>query len=242
MRDSTFLSAIPLARANALAATLTTALAAVPAQAARPFATEDAGVLSPHDCEWESVLIAALARHEPTERAWSNQIACGVGAGTQLALAQVAARVDGHGEPGWVFGGKTELLAGDDQPLTLALADGATEARPAGSRRYQPGCRSLNLVGSFSPADGWTAHANLGWLRDAAANDSGFTWNLAAEDNLSETVDIGAEWFGVQHAAPQWGLGLRYTPSDHWSFNLGLIGSTDADQARVWSAGLKFAF
>ncbi|MFO1337008.1 MAG: hypothetical protein U1F53_02035 [Burkholderiaceae bacterium] len=230
--------ALPAARACALAM----ALAVPAAEAARPLATEDAGVLAPHGCEWESVVIDASSRGAPAERAWSNQIACGVGAGTQLALAHAAPRADGRGEPAWLLGGKTELLAGDDAPVALTLAYGAGYVRPAGGRGYQPAGRSVALVGSFSPAEGWTAHANLGWARDAAADASGASWNLALEDALTATIDVGAEWFGAQHASPQWGLGLRYTPSEHWSFNLGRTASTDAGQARVWSAGLKFAF
>ncbi len=230
------------ARLKACACALATGLALPMAHAARPLVTEDAGVLSPHDCEWESVGISAHGRANAAERAWSNQIACGVGWRTQLALAHVVAVGDGDSDPAWVLGGKTELLAGDDQPLALTLAYGASQGRPAGSRGYQPGGRSVNLVGSFSPLDGWTTHVNLGWARDAAANANGFTWNVALEDSLSETVDLGAEWFGQQHARPQWGLGLRYTPSDRWSFNLGLAASTDAAQTRVWSAGLKLAF
>ena len=213
MRHTAFPPASPTARASALAAAMTLALAAPPVQAARPFATEDAGVLASKDCEWESVLLAAHARQSADGRAWSNQIACGIGAGTQLALAYAAVRSSGQDEPAWMLAGKTELLAGDDQPLALTLAYVASENRPAGSHGYQAAGRSINLVGTLSPTDGWTAHANLGWARDTAADSSGFTWNIALETSLSETIDAGAEWLGVQHASPQWGLGLRYTPA-----------------------------
>lgn len=226
----------------ALALALALALAVPAAHAARPLATEDAGVLAPHDCEWESVAIAARSRGTAAGWALSNQIGCGVGLRSQLALARVVSGADGAGNPAWQLGGKTELLAGDEQPLSLALAYGASQDRPAGGHGHQPGARSLSLVGSYSPADGWTTHANLGWVRDPAAKVNGLTWNLALEGRLGEGVDVGAEWFGQQHASPQWGLGLRYTPSHRWSFNLGLAASTDAGQARSGSAGLTLAF
>ncbi len=64
------------------------ACAALPlaAQAGRPLATEDAGVLDAGSCEFEAFAATERATASPVLRSHAFQVGCGVGARTQLAL------------------------------------------------------------------------------------------------------------------------------------------------------------
>lgn len=241
MNPNCFEPGRPRARAFAQTAALALTLAAPWAQAARPLATDDAGVLAEGDCEWESVLLHARAPGGPAERGLANQLACGVNGSTQLSIAHVAVKSDDAHAQSLVLGGKTELLDPASRVLAVTLFYGASFDRSGGDG-YRPAARSLGVIGTSEPVDGWTTHVNLGWARDVAAKDNGLTWNLALEHSLTDRLDAGVEWLGAERCRPSWGAGLRYTLPEHWSFNLGLLAETGASGPRLWSAGLKFAF
>lgn len=211
------------------------------AHAGRPLATEDAGVLAEHDCEWEAVAARLNLPGTESENALANQVACGTPWRTQIALAHVAARADEQTAQDVILGGKTLLWGDDDSPLALTLAYGLSWGK-AGSESFRPSAQFANLVTTIQPTEGWTLHLNAGWCRDPVSDTSTHTWSTAVEMAFSPTVDVGAEYLGAEHSLPQWGVGLRYTPSDTWSFNLGYLEQTGPARAQLVSAGLKFAF
>ncbi|HET9204783.1 MAG TPA: hypothetical protein VFO28_01005, partial [Burkholderiaceae bacterium] len=165
-----------------LGTALCAAISTAPALAGRPLQTEDAGVLARGACEVEGSA-ARLSARDAEERAHGLQLACGIGASTQLALAVALLRGDVADDArGAELNGKTGLWRGedsDDAPaLTLAYTvrglqlDGegwhhvATQARLVYTRPLHPE---------------WLLHANLGHARDETSHARSTTWGLAFE-------------------------------------------------------------
>lgn len=66
-------------RKSTVCAGVLLALAASPANAGRPFATEDAGVLVAGECELEAYASRETAGDAPKETGWWVQLGCGLG-------------------------------------------------------------------------------------------------------------------------------------------------------------------
>lgn len=211
------------------------------ANAGRPLATEDADVLEPRVCEWESFGARTRTTGAASARAWATQVGCGLGAGTQAALAYSRATEDGVTAQGLSLGGKTGLIARKDGAigLTLAWGMGAVKA-PAHSWRLET--TYLNLVATRELADGVTGHANLGWTHDRASGQHSTTWNLAAEAALGRGVDVMAELYGDDRSKPWLGAGLRWTLSEAFSLNASAARQNDTPRSTLLTLGFKLVF
>ena len=214
---------------------------AASAQAGRPLATEDADVLEPGQCEWESFAARTRADGEAGVRGWTTQFGCGLGARTQAALAYSRARSDGATAEGLLLGGKTQLLARQDDATGWTLAWGLAAAKPPGGS-FEHDTTYLNLVATRALGEGLTGHANLGWLRSQSAHASSTTWNLAAEQAVGAGVDLMGELYGDDRSETWLGLGARWTPSEHLSLNASWARQGGAASARLWTLGVKFSF
>ncbi len=218
-----------------------TALVALPAQAGRPLATEDADLLDAGACEWESFAAHTRASGEASVRAWATQVGCGVGWRSQAALAYSRARSDGASTSGWLLGGKTGLLPREDGQTGLTLAWGLAATRePGQSMKHE--LTYLNLVATRGFADGLTGHANLGWLRSESARASTTTWNLALEQAVGGGVDLLGEVYGDDRARPWLGLGLRWAASERLSLNASWATQDERPRQRLATLGFKLAF
>lgn len=227
---STWISALTLVAAAALP---------VGGHAGRPLTTEDAGVLEAGACEFEPS--ATRVRSEgASATARVVQVACGTPWRSQF-FANVG-RTGGAGEHATTYGlgGKTGLFGGADAPLALTLAYGLTLGTgSSGGRRVTDGF--VNLVASGELAEGWTGHANLGWLgeRDPRANIG--TWNLAVEKAMGAGIDLVAEVYGTDRRERWVGAGARWV-SGAFSLN-GLVARMVSDpKATVWTFGAKLEF
>lgn len=216
------------------------ALAAPPAWAARPFTTDDAGVLERGACELEGYGASARQRGAPKLTRWWLQSSCGVGARTQLALGAGVDRGGGARSTGVGLFGKTALTAPSDAGVNVSLAYGASTARATGDRwRYQGG--GAALIGTLrSGVSTWSA--NLGWNRDAVARQSSTTWALAWERPVATGLDAGVEVFGDDRESPWVGVGLRWAVADGWSLDTSLAQQTNSARTRLLTAGFKLGW
>ncbi len=211
------------------------------AHAGRPLATEDAGVLDPRDCEWESFAARGTERGSSAVNTLSTQLGCGVGLGTQLALAVQRESSDGQHANALVLGGKTALIERKDDTPGLTLAWGAASVKlPFEAMKHER--TALNLVLSHELAKALTGHANLGWVRSESARRTAMTWNLATEYALGHGVDVMAEYYGEQHDKPWFGAGVRLAATDKLSFDASYSLQSGAAKAKLLTIGAKLAF
>jgi hypothetical protein len=241
------LRTLNFARHPARSATLSAAIAclltwAVPAQAGRPLQTEDAGILDKGTCEVEGATARLREAGLGTARETSLQLACGVGADSQIALAASRASFAGVSEPGLRLGGKTEVWKGkgDDAPA-LAIAWGIASVKPAGSG-WKTGTVDAVAVASM-PLAGMTLHLNIGHERDVIGRTSATPWGIAIEHPGFGAWAPMAEIFGDDRDPAWWNLGLRYTLAKDQAF-VDLSWGRQMSSARptLLTAGFKFVF
>lgn len=227
--------------ANAATA-LTCLLFTTHVQAGRPFATEDAGVLEPKECEWESVASRASTRDAPRETAWNTQIGCGVGLRTQLALAFSRSSVESEHTHSIAVGGKTGLINGGDDGTSVALAYGASSDKGPSDGSYRWNTTAVNLAVSQPLPANWTLHANLGWSRDRPSKLNTTTWALAGEWAATEAWALGAEVYGDDRDKPWIAVGARWDLSPAWSVNASYAVNRENPRTSEAAVGFKLAF
>ncbi len=216
---------------------------ASPALAGRPFITEDAGVLEPSDCEWESVAARSRVPGEARHSSLGTQIGCGIGLRSQLALNIGLSRGGGERARSLGLGGKTSIWRESDEGPALTLAWSSSWSHvdgPGGSREWD-GAGAL-LAYSQAFADGWSLHANLSHLYSRAERRSRSGWALLVERGLSAELDAGLELFGDGSERPGLGLGLRWRPAERWTLDGSLARSGSRPRERLISLGLKLEF
>jgi hypothetical protein len=237
-------SVLGTSSASTLAAACACAVmvAAGPAQAGRPFATEDAGVLAQKECEWESFAARARARGESSVTGWNTQLGCGVGFKTQVALAFGRSKFESENTNALALGAKTGLIDGGESGTSVALAYGGVAAKGPGEDSYRWNTTAVNLALTRPLSPDWTVHGNLGWTRDRPGKLDSTTWALAAEWAATDAWTIGAEAYGDDRNKPWIGVGARWTLSKAWSLNAAYAVNRDTPRTSAASAGFKFAF
>ena len=225
-----------------IAAALLTCATPLFCHAGRPLQTEDAGLLEAKTCEVEGATSRVRVAGAGSVRDNALQLACGVGANSQLALA-VSTTSDGTDrERGVRLGGKTELWsAGGDNGAALTLAWGFSGARAAAGG-WKSSAVDARAVVSI-PAGPLTWHLNVGHERDTQARSSTTAWGLAMEHEGYGPLAPMAELFGSDREAPWWNLGLRYTITKgkafiDMSYGRQMSGGTPS----LLTAGFKMVF
>lgn len=209
------------------------------ADAGRPFATEDAGVLERAACEWENVAARATAPDTPRATGLSTQVGCGIGSDLQFALNASRAKSDGERASGLGLAGKWGLWADGESSLTLAWGSSWSKLRGAGTD--WDGAAAL-LAFSQGLGGGWTAHANLGRSYSRADRSSVTTWAGLVERQLSDSFDVGAEFFGEGSQRPGFGVGARWRPAPGWTLDASLARSGSTPRERWFTLGFKLEF
>jgi len=218
------------------------ALAASPASAGRPFATEDAGVLAAGECELETYLLRQTSGDAPKQAGGWVQPGCGVGFRTQLAAGGGRTKVESDRFTAAALSGKTWLRAlGDDRTgVALAYAVGGERAPGGGFKREST---ALAAVASSPVAKDLLLHANVGWSRSQAQRLNSTTWALALERTGDNGLDVGAEIYGDDRAAAWLGVGARYALRPQKLFvDSSWAVQTNSARAKLVTVGLKFAF
>jgi hypothetical protein len=188
------------------------------AQAGRPFATEDAGVLAARECELEPAFTRVRAEGV-SARSTAVGVACGTRWNSQFSIGVDRVSSEGVSTTDYSLGGKTGLFGGEDAKLSATLAYGlALGKNLSGQRRVSES--SVTLVASSELRPGLTGHANLGWVGVREPSTNATTWNLALEQAVGGGFDVGAEVYGDDRGDRWWGAGLRWT-SGAWSWNAG---------------------
>lgn len=211
----------------------------LPVSAGRPFATEDAGVLAPRDCEVESFLARVTGQGPDNESALSVQLGCGIGHRTQLSVGIVGARTGGGDHPtSLLLSGKTALVESSDDGPGLVLA-----WQWAGTRRTDTGLRrdasSLAAVASL-PWGGGLLSANLGWARSHTGRQDSTLWALAYERPVATGLDIGAEVYGDDRRPAWLGVGVRRQVTE--GFFVDASFALQRGGARAAMLGLEIGF
>lgn len=225
----------------ALCAALAMVLAAavMSAQAASPLVTEDAEVPERGDCEIDASF-SWLRADGAIERALELKPACGIGWGTQLALALGRAEGDGTQAHYAVLGGKTALVALDEATRLAVAYEAGWVAPSGGATRLE----ATLLAGVLSHAwgDGWTGHANLGWVRLHEDDRDRLTWNLALEYAASESLDLTAEAYRRLLVDPWLAAGLRWRPAQDLAVYASIARQTSGLRATLGVVGLTLSF
>ena len=214
-----------------------------PAQAGRPLATEDAGVLAAGECEFEAFAGRTRERDAPRLGESSLQFGCGIAMRSQVALGWAREGAAGERSRSLALAGKTRLRAGGEAATSFSLAWGAGRAGgPATPMRLE----STYLTGvATTPLEGSLAlHANLGWSHSRSAGASTTGWGLALEHSGTSGIEVMGEVFGDDRERRPWvQLGVRASvlPERLWLDASAGVQATPA-RPKTLTVGMKFAF
>lgn len=209
------------------------------ALAGAPMATEDADVLAPSECEWETTANRTTVSGF-SARTLSTKAGCGLVPGTQLALGVARTTADGESATGLGLSGKTALIPRRDGGFGLSLAYGFAWAKePGDSLRYAT--TTVTLVATQGLGD-LTLHANYGIARVRDEDGTRGTWAVGAEYALTPTVSALLETYGSEGNGSAWGAGLRWAASEAWSFGLMASKTLRDPRAKDLLLSAKLAF
>jgi hypothetical protein len=212
---------------------------AATANAARPLNTDDTGVLDKGSCEAEAVLSRDKAEGS-TVRGQSLQLGCGVGGGTQLALAVEHVREEGLRARGITASGKFALVSGDDASWSLG---GAVQWVRAEGEAQRHAATAVNLLHTRTLGPQFVLHANLGHAQDALAARGSTTWGVAIEHAGWGPLALMGELTGDDLAAPSWNVGLRWAATpNRWVLDIAYGQQIIGGRPKALSIGLKLSF
>lgn len=212
-----------------------------PSWAARPFTTEDAGVIAGGDCELETFGSHVRARPDPSERGGWAQLGCGIGFNTQLAVGAGRFKSGDESNTAAALIGKTALRPLTDDSFGITLAYALQGIKPAGGQ-LRHADSSVALVVSI-PHARWITHANLGISRSRLESKTAGTYALAIERLGEQGLDVGVEVFGKGGESPWIGTGARYAIMPEKLFvDLSFAVQSSDSHARQLTVGLKYSF
>jgi hypothetical protein len=228
-----------------LAAALALA-AIVPAQAARPLVTDDAGIIEAGHCELEGGRAIERGGADGKTGISSAVFACGIGLATQIGVGLQSARGPEGGLRGSGLGGKTEVWSGEGDrapALTIGWAVDWTRADGEGTKLD---ASLVRLVGTL-PISGASGHLNLGHTRDHPADRGSTIWGLALEGDPIAAGPIQwqpmVETFGTDRRESWASAGLRFTLLPERVFvDIAYALRFDAEKTRALNAGFRLAF
>lgn len=217
------------------------ALIRVPAEAARPFVTDDARLTAAGSCQLESW----TRFYSNSTEVWTLP-ACNPGGNFEFTLGGGRVNYQDPSRPGsedYVFQAKTLF-----KPLET---NGWGWGAAVGTVRHPKVNPGPNLFGntyiyfpvSASFADNRVVmHLNTGWLHDKVLSREHLTWGIGSEINANDRLTIVAESFGDNRANPYWQTGVRYAIIPHLFQIDATVGrQTGTDQGNRWiSFGLRF--
>jgi hypothetical protein len=182
--------------------------ATAPAQAARPFVTDDARVVDEGGYQLETVVKQQRAFHE--REFWFLPAHNPFGR-VELTLGGIWINSAPEGNSrSLVAQAKTLLKPLETNGSGYALTLGVMRLSPSGpdSGETNP---YINGIGSFSFVDdAVVVHTNLGARRDAGAGLTRGTWGAGAEIRMTERLFGIAETYGERGEKPTRHVGLRF--------------------------------
>jgi len=189
---------------------------ALPARAERPMVVDDAGTLDKGGAKLEF----GWSRDDET-RGFDAAVGYGPIENLEVELALAQAR-DREPDPSvrlravgaalkWVpLQVETGLSAG----VKLEYARERADLRGAADETARAG--AVTGLATWSFASGQRVHLNLGreWLRVEGDTDEADIWGVGFEHPLTAALTVAVEVFGVEDAAPDRQIGMRYEIAD----------------------------
>ena len=180
-----------------------------PAEAARPFVTDDARMTAAGSCQLESW----TRFYDDNTEVWALP-ACNPTGNLELTFGAGQARYQ-----------DTPLSTSEDYVLQaktlfrILETNGWGWGAAVGTVRHPEINPGPNLHGNtyiyfpFSMSfadDRVVAHLNAGWLHDKSLSRERFTWGIGSEINATPRLMVVAESFGDDRDRPYWQTGVRY--------------------------------
>ena len=212
-----------------------------PAEAARPFVTDDARLTTAGSCQLES-----WTRFYPdSTEVWALP-ACNPSGNLEFTLGAGQARYHNGSVPSsedYVLQAKTLFRALETNGWGWGAAIG-TGRHPA----VNPGPNLLGNTYVYFPLslsfadDRVVMHLYPGWLRNNSISTERMTWGIGSEINATQRLTLVAETFGDNRDNPYWQTGVRYAIIP----NLFQVDATvgrqtgNSDGNRWFSFGVRF--
>ncbi len=212
-------------------------LAALPALADRPLVSETADVIGRDSCQVEAGAARTSASGLQSARSGDALFSCGLPANSQAGLGYTRATSAGASIDAVRLVGKTTLLAPEPGRTGWGLAYGVGAEKSVSWRIESLG---VLAVATRELASGLLGHANLGWSRSRADQQSTTTWSLGLE--TTSDLTLAADVFGDDRNPATFSAGLGYAFGGGFSANLSYALLLDSPRARQVTLGAKFAF
>lgn len=210
-------------------------LSSLPAMAARPLASEDAGANPPGQCH-----IEAWVDWSDGARGQHLAPACGLVDGLELVLEWIDTspeneQAEGRGlalrwAPEW-------LGLGDWRFGTkVSVADEKTHPESTGWRQKDA---AVMAMATYAMSPEWTLHLNLGRQRDKIEGTSGNTYAAALTWAPHARWLVFAEVLGENRAAASQGAGVRWWAlPEQLAFEVTASRTNATADSRTWGVGL----
>lgn len=180
------------------------------AQAERSRLDDGVDVVERGDCEVETTWQRRTTRGEPPERESALGLVCGIGWGSEWAVAFARTHGNGARHDALGFEGKTALRARAGARPGWTLAYGAGAERSAGGGPWRRTEHFIALEATLQPAAGWLAEIKLGTARQRSARRDTTRWSLGLERGLPESIEAVAELAGDDRDRPLASVALRW--------------------------------
>lgn len=171
---------------------------------------DEVDVVERGDCEIETTWQRRTARGEPPGRESTLGLGCGIGWGSEWAVAFARTHSNGARDEALGIEGKTSLRARAGGRPGWTLAYGADAERPAGGGPWRRSEHFIALEATLQPAAGWLAEVKLGSVRQRSERRDTTRWSLGLERGLSESIEVAAELAGDDRDRPLASVALRY--------------------------------
>jgi hypothetical protein len=186
----------------------------VPAEAARPFVTDDARLTTAGSCQLDSWTRFYSNRTE----VWALP-ACNPEGNLEFTLGVGHAHYQDPSLPGsedYVLQAKTLFRPLETNGWGWGAAVGTVRHPKISPGPNLLGNTYINFPFSASFADDRVVmHLNTGWLHDKGLSRENLTWGIGTEINTTRRLMLVAESFGDNRTNPYWQAGLRYAIIPH---------------------------
>jgi hypothetical protein len=224
-----------------LCSVLCFALVHLPAEAARPFVTDDARLTTAGSCQFESW----TRFYADSTEVWALP-ACNPTGNLELTVGGGQARYQDTSlstSEDYVFQAKTLFRTLETNGWGWGAAIGTVRHPEINPGPNQHGNTYLYFPLSLSFADDRVVmHLNTGWLHDKSLSRQRLTWGIGSEINATHRLTLVAESFGDNLANPYWQTGVRYAIIPNLFQVDATVGQqTGTSEGNRWiSFGLRF--
>jgi len=212
-------------------------------RAARPMATDDAGVLDAQTCELEAFSARWGAPGRPSLQVTGLQSSYGVGWDSQLALAWASVGPTGQASHTLALTGKTRLNDATETETAFALAWGlGAHQSHEHSLRHELSYLTAVMTQPLTPD--LNLHTNVSWARFRPTQQNSLAWSVGLEHRWQERLDLTADSFANSQDHALWlQLGLRFAAvPDRLYLDSSWGRQTGGSASNTFNVGMRLAF